>query len=332
MTSVSFAPRGQDFARIVRIWCLAKGRVSDAQLIAAERYGQPEVRDIFTKAVPGTISTGSGTWGAQLTDSGAAGVEFIAAVQERSVLGRMPGSRKVPLATRIVTVDDGAQADWVDESAQKPTAELIFSRVTLEPLKIASMVIITDELARSSDPAAEGVIRADLARAAGAALDLALLDPSNTGTPGTKPASITAGAPTTAASGNIPDDLAALLELFEGDLETASFVARGATFAALSGTAHPNVGLRGGELLGLPAIASRHAPAGALIIADAQRVVHGTGRIAIMVGRETTIDVGGGTMLNLWQQNCTAIRADLQCNWQAGPGASALLTDVVGGS
>ena len=106
MPPVSLASRGQSFAQIVKVFCMAKGHVSDAAIFA-EHYSR-EVREAFTKtAEPGTIGDSSGQWGAQLVDVGGAGVKFIAAVQERSILGRLAGARRVR---------------WRRESFPSPTA------------------------------------------------------------------------------------------------------------------------------------------------------------------------------------------------------------------
>ena len=202
---------------------------------------------------------------------------------------------------------------------RKTHVAAVFSRDTLPPLKISSVVIISAELARSSDPAAENVIRQDLSRAAATAQDRGLLDPANSGT-SSKPASNLYNAPTAAATGNIADDLAALLELFTGDLEDAYFVAwvrlRFAVECHESQLRPSWWRVAGSTRARDKARRSEHA-------------CHCIGRarfIRFRPRRDSDCarghDRDAGRRANLWQANAVAVRADLETNWIAAPALS----------
>src|SRR5690606_2360291 len=71
----------------------------------------------------------------------------------------------------------GGQGYWVGEGKPKPLTEWTTSSTTLEPLKVANIAVITDELLRDSSPSAEQMVRKELAAALRERLATDFIDP-----------------------------------------------------------------------------------------------------------------------------------------------------------
>ncbi len=325
--------KGTTFVRVGIAKALSDGDDLNAAEFAAARWGASSAPARILRAI------GAGVYADQGGDYTAASVEFFAIVEQLSVLGRLAGIRRVPLRTRMLTATSGASAHWVGEGKPKPVSKMSFTSGSLAPLKIAALSVITEELAMSSDPAAEGTIRRDMIRAMAEAIDETFLDPLNAGSAGVSPASITYGVTPATAGSDPTADLRLLIENFTGDLQNAAFITTPTVAASLSGADRPGIGLRGGELLGAPAIASRSAPADTIILADVSAIALGEGPSEIRTSRAGTVEmldtglvqdstVGTGTQLvSLWQTNSIGILAERIMNWETQRiGAVAMIT------
>ncbi|CAN7518210.1 phage major capsid protein [Pararhizobium sp. LjRoot235] len=276
----------------------------------------------------GQLGGGSGTWGSELAgDLATASMEFFNLVAERSIIGRMAGLRRMPLLTRAISVIGGSTAHWVGEGKPKPVSAMIFGDSLLPSRKVIALSIVTRELLESSDPAAESVIRTDLVRAMTDALDGAFIDPANAGVADVMPASVVNGLTPSA-------DLPGLVADFGGDLGSAVFVMNPATAAGLSSADRPNIGARGGEMLGVPTICSRNVPEGVIVLVDPSGVALGEGTAAVSISTSASVEMldsslqqdatdgTGTTMVNSWQANAVGILAERAINWQvARPGS-----------
>jgi hypothetical protein len=268
---------------------------------------------------PGTTS--DSTWAGLLTDPGAR--EVFTAIRERSIVGRLSGMRRVPPNTQLVQQTGSATASWVKESFPKPLSKLTYATVpALKVLKLAATICASRELLMLSTPAAEDVFREDLLSAVTAAQDSAFIDPSNSGTTDTKPASITNGISAIASSGTPSGDIGVLFGAFAGDFETAFLICNGAVGAALSGVERPNAGARGGEIQGVPLITSRNCPDGILVMADAAGLAYLEAGAGLDKSEHSTIELdsapvgtAAGVPVSLWQANLVALRVELFTNW-----------------
>lgn len=321
MVSVEIVPKGMTFTRMALAKALGDGDDLNAAGIAEARWGASSAPARILRAV------GAGTYADMGGEFRAAATEFFGVVEQLSVLGRLAGIRRVPLRTRMLTATSGASAFWVEEGKPKPVSRMAFTSGSLAPLKVAAIAAVTEELATSSDPAAELVIRLDMVRAMVEAIDMALLDPSNAGSAGVSPASITNGVTPISAGTDPAADLRLLIENFAGDLESAIFIMTPSVAVSLASADRPGIGLRGGELLGAPAVTSRSAPAGAIILADVSALALGEGPSEIRTSRAATIEMldadlvqdaatGAGTSLvSLWQVNCLGVLTEKEMNW-----------------
>lgn len=316
--------------------CLAQadGRHQLAANIAERHFGKGSGPHAFLQkaAVPAAYTADSGGWAEDLAEP--VGRTFIEMVNERSVFGRMK-ARPAPLNTRLVGVASGSTAFWRGEARPIPLSAMTLEASTLAPLSVTSMLVTTKELMRLGDPAAEAFLISDARRAMIEALDVALLDPANSGTNGVKPAAITTGITAIDANGitDVEYLLKAAVDDFEGDFATACWVATPATFTSLHDFTRPLIGPNGGELLGLPAYASRHVPASAsgehLFLIDGEGIAAGDLGVEIGVAEHASLEMldasllqnattgAGAQMVSLWQSDCIAIRIIRHLNWAA---------------
>ncbi|OWR00872.1 phage major capsid protein [Sphingopyxis witflariensis] len=347
--TVSSLPKGSTFVRYAMALAVGKD-VGNAAAYAASRWGEgSQVHRILKGAVSAGDTAG---WGEELvSEYGAAAADFLGLVRERTIIGRLPGLRRVPPLTPFLRVSSGATASWIAEGGAMAMRGMTFARDSLETLKIAALTVLTEELASSADPAAESMIRADLISAIVEASDTAFIDPGNSGTPGEQPAAVTNGITAVTSGGDFTESIETLTRTFAGDLTAAYFVGRPELFVQISGIEYPNIGARGGEIAGIPALASRYVPMGAgdtydLALIDPSGITYTSDEAGteLKTARHASIQFDdaptmdsveptGANMINLWQVNGTAIAALLRQNWiRTRPGSVALLTGIAAGS
>lgn len=328
--------RGADYFRTGIALAAGHGHIADAIDFAQRAWGRSSVPALALRAIAGGVTPGSPAWGSELEGFNTSAAEAWELVLEASIPGKL-GCRAVPLAVPLISPDGGTSASWVAEHTRKPATDMDFSVSRLDARKIAGIVVMSEELVRLSSPSAEPLLRVDLTRAMAARLDASFMDPSNSGTAGEEPASVTSGAATVAATGDMRADLRALVAAFQGDLTRASFVARPELYAQMAGADYPDVGIGDGQLLQRPAIASRNIPASGsspdtfdLALIDGSGVAIGQGPAVIDAARHAAIDVdGNGTLIDLWSRNLVGIRGEQTVDWEVQrAGAVALLTSI----
>ena len=215
---------------------------------------------------------------------------------------------------------------------------MALSAQPLTAKKVVALAVFSDELLTAAGDAGETVIRADLSRSVSDALSAAFL--SGAGDDAT-PASITDGVVAVTAGENVGGSLGALFDDFSGSLERSVFIGRPEIFAALSGANFPQAGLRGGMLMGSPAIASRFAPANRLILADPSLIAIAGGETEIRISRNAAIQMDdaptqaaftgspsapvASNVVSLFQVNATGMLAEVAVNWFAPSGSVSML-------
>ena len=110
------------FARVVQEMCLNGGReVAALRTVRDEADPRSPFVPIFNKALDGwetkaaSVAT-STNWGAPLSLATELASAFITLVQAESVLGKIPGLRKVPPALAIPVSTALGTAGWVGEA------------------------------------------------------------------------------------------------------------------------------------------------------------------------------------------------------------------------
>ena len=337
-------PKGTAFTRYAIALAQGKGNLNIAENVARQWDDTPEVLTVMKAAVAAGTTTDA-TWAKPLVEYQAMASEFIELLRPMTIIGRIPGLRRVPFNIKVPRQTAGASAGWVGEGAPKPLSKQAFDTITFDAYKAAVIVVITEELARFSNPSAEALIRQDLTAAIAEFLDRQFLDPAITATAGVRPASITNGVTPATPSGTTDDalrvDIATLM---------ATFVAANKTLAggvwvmtpsdalkisqmtnALGQPTFPTVtGPEGGTLMGIPVVTSTNITPGAtgsrIFLINAADILLADGGIMLDISREASLQMNDApdspetattVLVSLWQHNLVGIRAERFINWKA---------------
>lgn len=325
MTQVSTAPKGQLFTRAVIAKALARidrgtADPSAVLTVAAGRWGSyvaDQIKSFIDSSDVGSI----------------AAREFFGLAFEQSLLGRIPGLRRVPFNVKSLAITSGAQGYWVAEGSELPLSKPTLAGNSLPRLRVGALIVETMEAIRAEGPVSEAGIQKDVLRAVSAAIDAAFIG-GGAGIAGIQPASVTNGVVPIAATADLAADVAALLESFAGDLQAAVFVADPSSAVRLAAI-WESVGVRGGDLLGVPLVVSRSVPRdssnGQLVLLDpsAIAVAYEPGAIVPSEHAAVAVTAGQGAaaeMLSLWQENLIGLKSENHGNWSVElPGAVSAL-------
>lgn len=359
---------GIAFARAAK--CLALGHLEhrDAIGIAKALYdGQDSIiaatQRLVTKAAVAAATTSDATWAGPLVgDETNVFADFVEYLRPQTILGRfgtngIPGLRRVPFRTPLIGQTSGGDGYWVGEGQAKPLTKFDFNRTTLEPLKVANIAVATMEVIRDSSPAADGIIRDQLAAALRERLDIDFIDPAKAAVSGVSPASILNGVVGIASSGNdaeaVRADLKALFSAFiaANNAPTSGVFIMTATMAlslslmvnALGQPEFPTITMTGGTLNGLPVIVSEFVPtdsSGSIVaLVNASDIYLGDeGGIDLSMSTEASLQMNDSpdnpttastVLVSLWQRNLVGFRAERTINWaRRRTSAVAYLTGV----
>lgn len=265
-----------------------------------------------------------------------AATAFLARAVERSVLGRLLGLRRVPFDIRVLAVASGALGHFVAEAAPVPLSRQVLEGSTLKPATVAGIVVCTKE--SIENPSAETLVQEDLLNAVAGVLDIAFLS-ADPGVVGERPAGIAHDAPSIAATGNLADDLSALIEIYGGDLLTSAFVTTPAVAVRLAlaagGNSQINIGPKGGSLFGIPLLTTRHlAPTSSgepLLMVDAGGIVANWDSIELSQSGHTSLVMADNPtapaeVVSMFQTNSIAFKTTLHAAWDvAREGSVAVL-------
>jgi HK97 family phage major capsid protein len=278
-----------------------------------------------------------------------------------TILGKF-GTGGVPNLTRIdfytpYVIETGAgDAYWVGEGKPKPLTAFDYDRSTLTPLKIANIAVLTEENIRYSSPNSDTIVRNALVKAIAAGLDVAFVDPANSGTSNVKPASVTNGAETVASTGDDADairvDVRALFQKFidaNNAPQSGAWIMSATNALALSMMTNPlgqpefrDISMMGGTFQGLPVIVSQHIGNVVALVNASDIFLGDEGGVSVDMSREASIemrstglgmDATAGTAtagsVSMFQTNSVALRAERTINWKrARASAVAYLTSV----
>jgi len=372
---------GIEFARLVKCFGMARGDVERASKLAVRHYGENSNAfgtlkglaergfNSIEKAEVPAGSTITGNWATDLVgDETSAYADFVSFLRPRTILGRfgadgVPALRSIPFRVPLISQTAGGEGYWVGEGKAKPLTKFGFTRTTLEPLKVANICVLTDEVLRDSSPSAEAIVRDQLAEALAARLDIDFINPAKGAASGVSPASITNAASNGAASGtgdadDVRADVRSLLNEYiaaNNPPTSGVIIMRSDTALALSMMTNAlgqseftGITMNGGVLLGIPVITSQHVPSGIVVMVNAADIyLADEGGIRIDMSREATLEMLDGSLtgdsvdvtghtaastVSLWQTNSIGILAERTINWAARrTSAVAYLTGVAWG-
>lgn len=320
---------------------------AEASVWAARRWGgdsRPAL--IVRSAVEGAGTTG-GQWGEQLTGlSREAGAAFLDEVRRQTAFDKI-GARMLPPNTPAAATTTRPVATWAGEGKAIRVSKGAFARDTIRPASCGILTVWSRELLESAGTLAEQAIAAALIDALALGVDAAAFDPANDGTAGA-PASLTYGAPAAASTGDLDADIDWLLANFAGSLDRSVWVMPPRTAAGI-GLAYArglgaNLGPRGGELLGMPALTSEgiehDSGGGLLILIDGGSVSAADEGVEIERSEHAAIEMDDspamdglaptgptGAIVSLFQADLLGLRAIRHVGWKlARPDAVSVIT------
>lgn len=351
-------PQGTAYTRYVMCLAAAKGNLVQAERLAeAFQKDTPEVLnvtkamsylgatsgdDIAQKTAVAAGSTSSTTWAGPLVQYQDMTSEFIGLLRPMTVLGRLNGLRRVPFNVRMPRQTSGSTSQFVGEGLPAPVNALAFDSVTLPWSKASTIVVLTAELARMSNPAAESIVRQDLLEGCAAYLDKRLLDPAYAGVANVSPASLTNGVTAVQSTGAtlaaVDANVRSVLTTFanaEQSLGNAVWVMSAASAIRLSlmrtnqdFAAFPGLTVNGGTFYGLPVIVSNNVVGSGsagdqflILINQSEVMLADEGQMLIDVSTEASIEMndapsGGATSLrSLWQNGLMGVKVDRWIHW-----------------
>jgi len=337
-------PPGITLARFAIAKAISFKEMIPAHEIAKQRWpDHPEVETELKAAV----AVGSSTTLATLVTPTAMASEMIEYLWHRTILGRIQGLRKVPFNIKVPRQTSVASVSWVGEAAPKPLSAFALDTVSLGYYKIAGIVALTDEIVKFSSPAAEAMVRDELANAIIMLMDHDFVDPEKAAVAGISPASITNGVTPTTATGtaysNFAADLNTTLALFDAArIDTSNLaivmstrIARslGMMLNSLGQPLFPNVSATGGTVQGYQVIVSGNVDATGDVSANGDNIIFlkpdeifvaDDGSVSIDISREASVQMDSApdnpatattVTVSAFQHNLALIRAERYCNW-----------------
>lgn len=338
-------PKGTGFVRMVMAMAACRGNRLEASEYAKRWSGStPEVAMVLKAAVTEGDTTTSG-WASQLVVSQNLASEFAELLRPATIIGKINGFRRVPFNVTVPRQLTGSTVNWVGQGAPKPVGELSFDSVSLGIAKAAGIIVISEELARSSDPSAEVIISNDLRAKIAEFLDEQFINPAVAAVSNISPAAVTNGA-------SVIDSTGVTAAFFRADFASALAVWTAANMSIAGGVIimtesqairlsmimnafgqpeFPGLTATGGTLFGLPVITSENIPAEGgspageriVLLKPSEILLADEGGIAIDVSREASVQMDSApsaasastVFRSFWQENLVGIRAERYINW-----------------
>lgn len=342
--------KAQSFVRFATAMMLAKGDRMHAAKVFADRWPQSKHLDLIQRAAVNPGTTMDGSWANPLADLKPLATEFIEMIRPRTVLGRLQGMRRVPFDIRFPVQTAGTSVGWVGEGRPMPASAMGFEQDSFTHSKIAGLVVVTDELARSTDPVAENLVQRDLTNAVIAFSDGQFLDPAVAAVADVSPASITYGADEIESTGNTAAEIEADLKatvavLVAAGIEMASpyWVMKPTTALHLASLrvvggerAFPNVTVVGGDIWGIPVLTTV-AAGDRIVLLDAAEVLFADDGIDLDSSGQANVEMvtNPGTptastvLVSMWQMNLVGLMVRRYVRWRRRrEGAVAYISGV----
>jgi HK97 family phage major capsid protein len=324
---------GIHMARYVIAKMAAKLDGVNAADYAERRWGGASPVTLELKAAVAAGSTTDATWAKPLVNPAISG-GLIELLRSATILGKIPGLNNVPFNVQVPQQTAGAAVNWVGELKPKPVSAMAFSTNALGFAKVATIVPLSQELIRFSNPKAEQVVRNSLVKDIAAFLDAQFTDPAVAAVAGIHPASITNGAPTAAATAAPLADILGLINHFATNnipVDGLVFIMSPANALALSFRTYsdgspqfPGIGVNGGTWKGMTVIVSNTVTTNVIALQPAYILYADDGGVTIDTSTEASLQMDSApdspvlattVMVSMFQMNAVAIRAERYVNW-----------------
>jgi HK97 family phage prohead protease len=330
---------GIGLMKMLHCQAYARENHRDVIAVAREHCGQwPQIEQALrSKAAVALGNTTSATWASPLVYAQNLASEFVNFLVPMTFFGKIQGLTRVPFNSRVVRDTATISAQWVGEGESKPAAAGAFDTVTLTFNKIALIIGVTQELARFSSPAVETWARDKLAESIAKFQDEQFINPAITAITGSRPAAITNGADSDAASGTAATDLLhdirqiikhfqdfniptnQLVLLMQPQLATAI----GSIYTTLGIQQFPQINGDGGSVTGIQVITSGNVPAGYVVALHPPSIaVADDAGIDISASSEASVEMddnptaGNYHLVSAFQNNLLFVRAERFVTWK----------------
>jgi HK97 family phage major capsid protein len=346
--------KGTAFTRYAMVLASSKGNLMQAEVLAQRFKDTPEVALTMKSAVAAGTTTDA-TWAGPLVYYNNMVDEFIELLRPQTVLGRLTGLRRVPFNIRIPRQTAGSIGTFVGEGAPTPVRKLDFDAVTLPWAKCSTIVVLSAELVKLSNPAAEALARQDLLAGIAQYLDKRLLDPGFAGVANVSPASLTYGVAARQASGAslaaIDSDTKYVMQQFaasELGVSGAVWVTSPSEAIGLSKIRnsygmkeYPQLTMNGGEWEGLPMLTSNNVLASAspgdeqlIAINQPEVLLADDNTLLLDVSTEASVQMndaptaGAQSLVSLWQNGLLGVKVDRFIYWMKRRDAAVQIIDA----
>jgi HK97 family phage major capsid protein/HK97 family phage prohead protease len=369
VTSVKSAEKlepGIAFARYAMCLTKAKGNHGMAYTLAQRHYPQTEnivktlkmqaegadLQQLLTmKASVAAGTTTDATWAGPLAEPAAFMGDFIDYLRPRTLIGQAM-FEPIPFNVRIGSATSGGTAGWVGQGKAKPVTSFAFADTTTQFTKVAAIAVITQELARFNDMAAETRVRNLLAGCVIARVDADLFDPDLVAVSAVNPGGLLNGVSPTAPpvaiaysdAATVRRAISALWANWDGTYlgarpayYTTPAVARQLAFARdpLGNRAFEGMTPQGGTLDGIPVrvsqyLANNGGSGGApfILVDEAEVYLADDGSVTLDARDDVSVEMDsapssnsgtptGASLVSMWQTNSIAFRAERFIWWGA---------------
>jgi HK97 family phage major capsid protein len=323
--------RSLDYMRFLSCLHAEDGRELSAVRMFAARWPLAQSREFLTKAFVAPGMATDAAWAGPLAPIMPLSDAFLAYARPLSLVGKIPGLRKVPLNVSVAAQTAVGVYSWVGEGVSKPVTKGGFATVTLAIAKASGIILVTDELLKLISPGSEVALRQELAAGIGQFLDQQFVDPT-VAVGSANPASITNGvtpiAPTGTTAAALVKDVGALIGQFvtnNPDTTSSVLLMTPAIATMLVGATNSlTLTVNGGSYSGIPVVVSGNV--GTRIVAlDASAILFADAGVTIDASKHATIQadstpdnpvVAGTIETSLWQNNLVGLKAERFVNWK----------------
>jgi Phage capsid family len=192
------------------------------------------------------------------------------------------------------------------EGAVKPVSELALAADYLDPIKVVSILVVTEELLRLG-MSAEAFLTRELQAAVAHAADEEFIS-----------ALSGAVSPAEASSDDLLTDLETMLAEIEAGADakfflliTAANAKKLATSKSVNGgQAYPGFTPNGGTVAGIEVLVSDAISDGVALLVDASQIAAASSLPILNSAREAAVALDGETLTSLWQKNLVGLRVE----------------------
>lgn len=332
----------KDFTRWARA-LVQTGDTMSARVAFAARNPRSKHLALVERAAVEPGTTAGGNWGEAISPLRPLASAFMELIRPMSAIGQIRGFRTVPFNIKFPTQTAASQPGWVGQNAPIKFSQLAFDETTFEHSKVAGLIAMSKELAKSSDPAAEALFALDLSLSIAGFADQEFLDPSKA-EDDVSPASVMYGAPNVAASGTTADALRADARNLVEQMRGAGAAFRN-PYWIMSPAMRVSLSLmdggllRDGKLGEIPvattgaSVADGNSPDDQrLFLLDASEIMLADDGLEIDLSEHATVQMdtapdspptGATVLVNLWQRNLVGLRATRFIRWQGRTSGAA---------